>query len=156
MTLDRRLGSLFVFVFLAPIGCSSSSGSTPRETADSGGGGGDAGADADAGTPPAANDGRDDKPASCYAACQNGSFTCKASGSAATTTVSLAPDQTGCAGTATTSAGALPMKLDCNQAKVCLASAPGGTPDGCTGGLFSAFSFSYTPAGGVENVCTRN
>jgi hypothetical protein len=150
----RGLGSLSISLFVLIVGCSSSSGSGDnRQTTDAGA------TDASDGgptTPPDPNDGRDDKPASCYATCQNTSFACKTKGSATVTTLDLAPDQTGCAGTQTKDGNATPIKLDCNVAKVCTADAEGKDPTDCVGGLFSAFSFAFTPAGGAQLVCTRN
>lgn len=122
----------------------------------------DAGADADALAPgqPDPKDGRDEDPASCYAACSNTAFSCQAGNVA--TNADLIPDSTGCAGTLTTGKGtadekAVALKLDCGAKKICIGTAPGQPADNCVAGSFSAFSFSYTPAaGGAQNVCIRD
>jgi hypothetical protein len=157
----RALG-LTVLLATAPWGCSSqgsppdrSSVPTPNE--------GDAGRDADAArTPPDFSGGRDDKASSCYAACQNVSFTCQAKGDSSLTftTADLAAEETGCSGTLTAAGGppqAVAMKVDCSTGKICKGEAPGQPATSCASGTFSAFSFAYAPSpGGAMNVCTRN
>lgn len=121
----------------------------------------DAGSDADALAPgqPDPKDGRDEDPASCYAACANTAFSCQAGNVA--TNADLVPDSTGCSGTLTTGKGttdekAVALKLDCGAKKICIGAAPGQPANDCVAGSFSAFSFSYTPAGGAQNVCIRD
>jgi hypothetical protein len=125
----------------------------------------DGGADADAATElPDPNGGRDTKPASCFAACQNTEFSCATKGGASpiVTNAELLREGDGCVGTLTADRGAanekvLALKLDCASGDICIATAPGGAPTSCVAGTFSAFSFAYVPtAGGVMNLCTRN
>lgn len=137
---------LLVLPVLA-IGCAEETTSSDRKSTPSSSGS-DAGTDA---TTEAAtadpNDGRDSDPASCYAVCSNTSFTC---GSSPALVANLAPDEKGCTGTIGPAGGATkPLKLDCGPREVCVDGA-------CVGGSFSAFTFSYTPAGGAKIVCTRD
>ena len=96
--------------------------------------------------------GRDDKPASCFAACQNSSFNCEAKGASTVLKADLVLEGPGCHGLLKNADGSsVELKLDCNGgqiSQVCVNSA-------CGAALFSAFSFSYTPAGGASTVCTR-
>lgn len=121
----------------------------------------DAGTDGDALAPgePDPKDGRDEDPASCYAACSNTAFSCQAGDVA--THANLNPDASGCSGLLTTGRGTaeekgFAMKLDCGAKTVCLADTPDGPATTCVSGSFSAFSFSYKPASGGENVCIRD
>lgn len=143
-------------------GCSSSSSEPNRPTTITGDGGGEAGEDG--GMPEAApNGGRDDNASSCFAACQNAGFTCQAKGDtgATITTVDMILEPNGCAGTLTTGATmpnerSVAITIECAKGEICRGEAPGAAATVCVSGLFSAFSFSYIPAGGLENVCTRN
>ena len=145
----------------AAFGCSSSS-SDPNRTGVIGGG--DGGTDADGATPEAApNGGRDDNASSCFAACQNAGFTCQVTGDtgATITTVEMILDAKGCAGTLTTGATmpseqSVAITIECAKGEICRGESPGAAPTVCVSGLFSAFSFSYVPASGPQNVCTRN
>jgi hypothetical protein len=143
-------------------GCSSSSSEPNRPTvigAEDGGG-----VDGDAAMPEAApNGGRDDNASSCFAACQNAGFTCQAKGDtgATITTVDMLLDAKGCSGTLTTGSTmpneqSVAITIECAKGEICRGEAPGAAATVCVSGLFSAFSFSYVPAGGPENVCTRN
>ncbi len=143
-------------------GCSSSSSDINRPTVIGSGDGG--AADGDAATPEAApNGGRDDNASSCFAACQNAGFTCQAKGDtgATITTVDMILDAKGCSGTLTTGATmpneqSVAITIECAKGEICRGEAPGAAATVCGSGLFSAFSFSYVPSGGPENVCTRN
>ena len=145
-------------------GCSSSSEGPNRPTTISSDG--DAGGDSgeDGGMPEAApNGGRDDNASSCFAACQNAGFTCQAKGDtgATITTVDMLLEAKGCAGTLTTGATmpneqSVAITIECAKGEICRGETPGAAATVCVSGLFSAFSFSYIPAGGPENVCTRN
>jgi hypothetical protein len=126
---------------------------------------GDAGADADAAAvQPDPSGGRDDSPASCYAACQNGAFTCQTKGDpgAAILNAELTPDANGCAGTLTTASASpseqsVALQIDCKAVTVCRGDAPGQPATTCAAGTFSAFSFAYRQgAATVATVCTRN
>jgi hypothetical protein len=115
--------------------------------------------DADAAAQPDPNGGRDDKVASCYAACQNGAFTCQAKSASGVvvTTVEMTPEKIGgCSGTLTAGTQSVAMKLDCLAGKVCTGDAPDQPANTCVAATFSAFSFAYVPAGAVQNVCTRD
>lgn len=155
--------ALLVAVFLLFTGCSSKDASLTRTSVPPNDGG--ASADADAATlEPDPTGGRDDKAASCYAACQNGAFTCQTKGdpSAVLTTIELTPETGGCSGTLTTGSTtpneqSVAMKLDCTLGDVCQGDAPAQPATTCLKGLFSAFSFSYVPKGATaQRVCTRN
>lgn len=128
------------------IACAEESTSKDRSSVNnqptSDGGTGDAGGDAGVADP---EDGRDEDPASCYAACSNTTFTCSSN-----VVATLAPEQTGCTGTVGPAGGATKtLKLDCGAKKVCI--------DGtCIDGKFSAFTFAYTQAGATEVICTRD
>ena len=146
----------------AMFGCSSSSSGPNRPTVIGSEDGG--AADGDAATPEAApNGGRDDNASSCFAACQNAGFTCQAKGDtgATITTVDMILDAKGCSGTLTTGATmpneqSVAITNECAKGEICRGEAPGAAATVCGSGLFSAFSFSYVPSGGPENVCTRN
>lgn len=106
--------------------------------------------------------GRDEKPESCFASCQNSSFTCQAKdGTTSTlTTVSLQLDDKGCGGKFRKSSDgpetAVNIQLSCLDADVCLGSAPGQAASGCVTGAFSATTFSFTPSGGKLTTCVRD
>ncbi len=103
------------------------------------------------------NNGRDDKPESCFAACQNTAFTCLTKGASTTSKADLQLTQAGCEGTLTDDGVALAMKIECLRAEVCLGAAAGQAASECVKGTFSAFAFAYTPgSGGAQNVCTRD
>jgi hypothetical protein len=138
----KRVALAFLFFV---VGCTTESTSSDRKSAGSSptddAGASDAATEAAVADP---NDGRDSDPASCYAACQNTSFTC------GSLVANLAPDSAGCTGTIGPEGGASStLKLDCGARNVCIDSA-------CGGGTFSAFTFSYTPAGGAKVICTRD
>ncbi len=145
-------------------GCSSSSEGPNRPTTIPGEDGGEDGGGEDGGMPEAApNGGRDDNASSCFAACQNAGFTCQAKGEsgATITTVDMLLEAKGCAGTLTTGATmpneqSVAITIECAKGEICRGETPGAAATVCVSGLFSAFSFSYIPAGGPENVCTRN
>ena len=146
---------------LALAACADDSPSDQRTSVPSGTGGDDGGS-ADSGLTEAGvdpNGGRDSEPASCFAACQNTGFTCQAKASTGTTVFAteLLLDATGCSGSLKkTDEPAVALKLDCTQAQVCIGGAPGTTPTDCVAATFSAFTYGYTPNGGVLTVCTRN
>ncbi|MBX3222333.1 MAG: hypothetical protein KF795_17570 [Labilithrix sp.] len=105
------------------------------------------------------NGGRDTSAASCFAACQNTAFTCQAKNGSRTTVseAELTLDATGCTGSLKQgTAAAVALRLDCAEAQVCIGGAPGTTPSDCVDATFSAFTYGYTPSGGVLTVCTRN
>jgi len=134
--------ALIVFLPLVAIACAAESAPSNRTSAapPAAADAGNADADAQAAAPVAdPNDGRQEDPAACYAACANTSFTC---GDIAAT---VAFEQTGCSGTIGTST----LQLDCGAKKVCV--------DGtCVAATFDAFSFAYTPAGGAKVICRRD
>ena len=157
-------GAFGIAAFGLPLmfGCSSSSSEPNRPTVI---GSEDGGApDGDAAVPEAApNGGRDDNASSCFAACQNAGFTCQAKGDtgATITTVEMILDAKGCAGTLTTGSAtpnekSVAITIECAKGEICSGESPGAAATVCVSGLFSAFSFSYVPAGAPENVCTRN
>lgn len=157
-----RRASPFVVLAIALVGCSSESTPSDRSSSPTTGPS-DGGADADALAPdePDPNQGRDDDPASCYAACSNPSFTCQAG--TAITHASVTPDQEGkgCVGTLTEGKGTASEKsyailLDCGKKQVCIGDTPGQPATACVSATFSATSFGYTPASGAQNVCTRD
>lgn len=88
--------------------------------------------------------GRDNKPASCFAACQNVAMTCNAKGSVTTSDVSLALDSyTGCVGTIGTKA----FKINCLAdpvPQVCVA-------DECEDGTFTAITLAFG-----DTICSKN
>jgi hypothetical protein len=146
----------------AMLGCSAEGGdatkrtNVPSESTD-------AGADAEAAAPePAPNGGRDQSGSSCYAACQNGSFTCqeKSATSTVVTTASMVLDAKGCSGTLTTGSAmgpAVALTIDCTTIQICRGAAAGEPATVCVSGTFSAFTFAYEPsAGAPKNVCTRD
>ncbi len=106
------------------------------------------------------NGGRDASAASCFAACQNTSFTCQAKdGAAARTTsrVELTLDATGCTGSVTIgTSAAVALRLDCVEAQVCIGGSPGSTPTDCVDATFSAFTYAFTPEDGAFTLCTRD
>lgn len=129
-----------VLVLLLAAGCASSSSAPsidgPSSTKD-------AGASADAAKPDP-NDGRDGTAASCFASCSNTQWSCLP-GSA---TLQLTTTTTGCSGTSTESGAESVIAIDCTTQVVCFGSE-------CYAGLYSAFTFSYTPGGATETICTR-
>jgi hypothetical protein len=158
-----RAGVFVAAAAVFVIGCSSQDSSPTRGSVPSPNDGG-ADADSDAEAVPDPNGGRDDKTSSCYAACQNGAFTCqqKADPSVIITTVELTPEpMVGCTGTLTTgsktpSEQSVALKLDCLAGKICKGDAPGQPATTCLPGTFSAFAFAYAPAGSALNICTRD
>ena len=162
---SRDLGALPGFVLGAVLfalvlpACSSEDASPERTNAPSSSEEESSGDDADGvSATPDPEGGRDDSTASCFAACQNGLFSCQAQ-SGATITVSSAdvtPDIQGCSGTMTEGDVVVALELNCAQSTVCLGSAPGEAATICVPGTFSAFSFAYTPNGSAKNLCTRN
>jgi hypothetical protein len=167
LTLSRypKLGLVSAVTFaLAALlaGCAAETAAPGRTSAPA-----DRDAGADAGDPdvvavtPDDDEGRDNEAASCFAACQNTSFSCQAKAegqSTAVGTADLMPEGGGCAGTLTTEGDeAFELELDCSLRTVCVGSAPGEPATVCVSGMFSAFSFAYAPsAGGATNICTRN
>lgn len=158
----RLLLTLGLLAASSAAACSSEDGGgTDRSSTGSGGSGADAGTDAAA---PQAdpNQGRDDLPASCFAACSNADFSCQAKTASGTsvTTAELAPDSEGCSGTLTTASASgdtvVAMKVDCLARKVCLGSAAGQPATSCVAATYSATSFAYALSSGALNVCTRN
>jgi len=134
--------ALIVFLPILAVACapeaapSSRQSVTPPAASDAG----NADADTRAAAPVAdPNDGREENPSACYAACANTAFTC---GDLA---ANVAFEQSGCSGTIGTST----LKLDCGKEMVCV--------DGtCVTATFSAFSFAYTPAGSAKVICMRD
>lgn len=105
------------------------------------------------------NGGRDTSAASCFAACQNTSFSCQAKVGAATTLseAELTLDATGCTGSVTRGTSpAVALRLDCVEAQVCVGGSPGTTPADCVDATFSAFTYAYTSEDGAFTLCTRN
>ena len=137
----------------AAVGCSSSSDTPDRVNNTSSSGGLDGSPDGSH-PPPDPNDGRDEKPASCYAACSNTLFACKTG--AENAKADLFNEMTGCQGKLTTGDKVQAMKLDCNEHKVCLADTTDGDPTNCAPGLFSAVSFAYKIGAATQHtICTR-
>jgi hypothetical protein len=98
--------------------------------------------------------GRDETPASCFAACQNTEFSCQTqSGTNRTPTLAeLSPSATGCVGTSKAGASTQPLELDCTQAKACWG------PEGsrtCATAAFSALSFAFARGAAGTTICTR-
>lgn len=156
MLIDWRnvVASLFV---LGVVACSSDSSesdrrSVPSNNENDGGGG----STTDGGVDPTG--GRDSEPSSCFAACQNGLFSCqqRTDGKIVVSKADITLDSSGCSGTLTTGDEVVALKLTCLDAQVCFGGAPGTTPTNCVPGTFSAFSFAYAPEEGApQNVCTR-
>src|SRR5688572_3136560 len=126
----QRLTLIFASISaLVLFGCTSESSSPDRTSVPNGNdGGGDAGL-TEAGVDPSG--GRDDTAASCFAACQNSTFTCQAKAGASTTVTEaeLTPEPIGCVGTLKKGEEpAVALKLDCGERKVCVGGAPGSDP----------------------------
>ncbi len=112
----------------------------------------DAGADAASPGTPAPGGGRDGTGISCFAACQNTSISCQNAKSTSAASGSLILDgDRGCTGSLTAGEETTAITLDCTKAEVCT-----GTPPACVPATFSAFTFAYTPAGKLEELCTRD
>ena len=137
-------------------GCSSSDSDLGTGSSSGSSSGGDSGTDADAAVADP-NGGRDNLAASCFASCQNVGFSCVPHGGSNTdiATVQVAGVSGGCAGNSLTGEAKSSISIDCLTSTVCTG-ADGATPTACVPGLFSAFTFSFTPAGGVQTICTRN
>ena len=137
--------------------------STPADRPPVPAGATDGGSDADAAVQqPDPAGGRDDNAASCYAACQNTSFTCQTKGTATTTitTAELALDDRGCSGTMSIGSANptenVALKIDCRSREICKGAAPEQPATTCVAGTYSAFSFAYANAAGGTTLCTRN
>jgi hypothetical protein len=148
------------FFFASTVVACSTSGSSEERTNVGSSGNKDASSDADLGDSgtPDPSGGRDDTTASCFAACQNGLFSCQAKSGTSTTvtTADITPEPAGCGGTLTKGTEVVALKVDCAERKVCVGSAPGEPASSCVPATFSAFAFAYTPTGGAQNLCTRN
>lgn len=146
-------GCMVTLFCLGLLACSAEPTSEERRSVQ--GGGQDGGSNTADGGAIDPSGGRDDAASSCFAACQNTSFSCKTK-DGAVTIADLAPDPMGCTGTLKRAAEVIALKLDCVGRKVCAGGPPGQPPTSCVPGTFSAFSFAYTPSGAPPNVCTRD
>lgn len=133
----------------ALLACSGASTSGDGEAGDPGAGGSSGAAKVDV------KQGRDETPASCFAACQNTAFSCqtKAGTTRTTTLAELSPSPTGCVGSSKAGASTQPLELDCTQAKACWGPEGGRT---CVSAAFSALSFAFDRGGAAgTTICTR-